>query len=381
MNLEKLQERIALLEENEQNIRSFVESSLSDADGLVYACLNVDTMQPWTNAECKNQTHSFILPHVTSPADYVAYEDSLMATAEYTLSEILRYEIDGKVETLTSATHCIETLLRVFDEGDKYEKGYLPKPFGGMAKAAYSHEISIDQYIKTIYALNKFRPHAKLETKKLIESRIIDTADYFLSRDFKHPRRESMIVTVENRPHCLALYVPMLQLAANISANKDYLHSIQSERFDEAFAGLKDMEPPPFNIASLLIEGFRLAQSEGCNDPRLEQIIQSQWKMTCNLFNEDGLSLLYADRPLLSSRGIRLPAYAPLVYETFPDGLEQAISILEKLNQPEQMLHVNKGLAEDTFFKDREYLTKSICGISVTSWLVAFERLKLLLKE
>ncbi len=381
MNLEKLQKRIALLGDNEQNIRAFVEHSLSDADGLVYACLNVDVMLPWTNAECEKQQHSFILSHVSNPADYVAYEDSLMATAEYALSEVLRYEINGQLETLASATRRIGTLLRVFDEGDKYEKGYLPKPFGGMAKAAYSHEISIDQYIKTIYALNKFHAYANTETTKRIESRIVDSADYFLARDFKHPRRESMIVTVENRPHCLALYVPMLQLAANISGNNDYLDSMQSERFDEAFTSLKTMAPPPFNIASLLIEGFHLAQSEGCTDPRLEQIIQSQWKMTCSRFNDSGLGLLYADRHLWSSRGLRVPAYAPLITSFFPEALELALSILEKVNQPEQMLHINCGLSEDPVFKDREYLSKSICGISVTSWLVAYQRLNLLLKR
>ncbi|MBI4023374.1 MAG: hypothetical protein HY360_00230, partial [Verrucomicrobia bacterium] len=60
--------------------------------GLLYSHLNVETLKPWTNAQLavldvKNLHH----PGRGDPAAVFAYEDSLMATGEYAVSQMDRF--------------------------------------------------------------------------------------------------------------------------------------------------------------------------------------------------------------------------------------------------------------------------------------------------
>lgn len=374
-------DRLRELSANEKQIRDFIENILLDECGLVLSHLNVNTLKPWTNEECAGHSHPFLHSHIGDPASYIAYEDSLMATAEYATSQIDRYEITKEPEALVAAAHPIYALLRTLYQGELYEKGFLPKPFGGIRAAAYSHEISFDQYIKVVIALKSYQKYASPALMKVINDYFVAIADYFLARNFIHPRREKVIVAPENAVHAhgLCLYIPILFIAFNITGDSKYRKPIKEGRFDEAFKSLLELASQPFNISSLLIEGFHLAINEGCDDPRLKPIICDQWRKSIERIADDGYGYLYPGRPIKTSRVLRIPSFAPIASIYLPGEKESifntALFVLSSIVDPKKMSYVSGDCEYDSNFT-AYYYTQCLCETSISSWLMAYWRLK-----
>lgn len=299
----------------EEQFRRFVEEHLLDEDGLVYSYVRQDTLRPWTNTEL--QAAGFDFPVLYrfergKAEEVLAYEDTLMATAEYGLSQIERFRATGAPGALASAERETAALLRVLFEGEKHEKGYLPKPHGGMRRAAYSHEISPDQYIKTVVTLRAFQPYAPPAQQRVIDAYLVAMANYFINRNFVHPYRDRTLVAAETHVHALSLYVPLLMVAANITGQSRYRELLNP--FDPLLDRLAREGYPATapNFCALFTEGFHLAMREGLRDARLPRIIKDQWERNLAMVAEDGLAWNSA-RTLKSARSVRLVSAAPLV--------------------------------------------------------------------
>ncbi len=365
------------LHAQEEHLRAFVEEHMSDECGLIYSHLNANTLRPWTPDELR---HHDTLPIYNKergdPAGQLGYEDTLMATGEYALSQILRHKATGDALALAAAAHPIYAILRVLYEGDYYEHGYLPKPHGGMRKAAYSHEISPDQYIKCYAALRAYQPYAPPSLRRTIDDYLVAVADYFLNRNFMHPYRERTIVTPESRPHCISIYVPSLCTAFRITGDGKYRQALA--RFDAVLDDLQTGNTQVnFNICSLYIEGFHLALQENAEDARLREAIRVQWDMNVKLLADDGYGYQEAGKPMKTSRVMRLASSAPIVDGYFPDmkAHRTAVFILKNITDPKRMTYFT-----EFDFKHQpaghRYLSQSICETSVTSWLLAYWRLR-----
>ena len=370
---------LAGLARNAAAIEDFIESHLVDGDGLLRCYVNADTLEPWTAEEFQRHNYTIHFHKVERGTAFgaLAYEDSLMATAEFALGRIAKHECTGEALPLAAAARQASAIHAVFREGEKFEVGYLPKPHGGLAKASWSHEISHDQYIKSILALRTFQRYAPPSQKKAIDRQIVSAADYFIVRNFQYPRRECMVVTPETRAHTLALYIPLLVLAGKITGNASY--SERLPRFDALLSALAsgswvgDLDHLNANSSSLLVEGFHLALEEGHQDPRLTTIIGNLWERHMALIGEDGLSPEDSGQSYRSARVLRVAAFAPIVDTYFPgvDASKAAIKMLHALNDPRRMLCcLDSGVPTMDPF-----LHKAVCELGLTSWLLAYWRL------
>lgn len=368
-----------LLAEKERGIVAFIEDHLIDKDGLLYCYLNAETLKPWTEEEFvqNNYTTHFHKLARGNAMGALAYEDSLMATAEYALSRIDQYEQIGAPLALVSAAGHVDTILSVFREGEKFELGYLPKPHGGLDKASWSHEISHDQYIKSVVALRRFQPYAPPARRRAIDRYLVAAADYFIVRNFHYPRRESMVVTPETRAHTLAFFVPILVIAGKITGKPIYKEKLA--RFDALLTAIADgavigdLDHPNANVSSLFIEGFHLALSEGHNDERLIKIIGTLWDKHPPLLGPDGLGPEDSGQKFRSARILRVAAFAPIVDRYFPEkhAWMTSLKMLRALNDPHRTLcSLDPGSSGHD-----PYWNRTICELGLTSWLSAYWRL------
>lgn len=370
-------EDLTTLRRVEQTIVDFIAQHLTDEHGLLWSHLHAQTLKPWTKEQIAAQSPELDFYDVRrgDAVGQLAYEDSLMATGEFALSRILKFRATGDEVALHHAAAPIHALLRVLEEGAKYERGYLPKPHGGLLRAAYSHEISVDQYIKTITALRAWQPHASLHQRNLIDEHLVAMADYHLIRNFAHPRRESMIVTPENRTHGIALFIPLLALAHRISGDARYCSALA--RFDPIVQQLvAGPVPTNCNIVSLFIEGFDLALREGHDDARLRDLIVKLWHARVADTRKLGL---WNDDPgdtFSSSRAIRIAAFAPIVDHHAPaaEAWRLAIALLRNRTDPLQFRYADAD--PDALISRQRYRARSICETSLTSWLVAYWELQ-----
>jgi hypothetical protein len=363
------------LEPQEREIRNFVEKHMVDECGLMYSFMNAKTLKPWTDAELKAYNLMPVChPNINSPAEYYAYENSLMGTGEYASSQVDRFEVTGEGEALGTAAHQISAIMQVFYQGELFEKGFLPKPFGGIRKCAYSHEISPDQQVKCLAALRSYQCYAPVSQKRIIDDYIVAMADYHQARGFIHPRRESFVVTPENRPHAISILLPVLICAYNITGDSKYKAAL--ERFnailDDYANGKFQIH---FNLAALMVEGFHLAISEGLDDERLKIAIGKLWEAHTDMVLDDGLGYVDEKRTKKSSEVLRMSGMAPIVDHYFPklNARQLGLFLLQKNSDPKRFLYIN----EDNEPRNHHGpLSESICELALGSWLMGYWRMR-----
>jgi len=109
------------------NVTDFIEEHMLDSDGLFYCHVNVATLKPWTDEEfaAGNYFTHFHNMARGGTMGVLAYEDSLMATAEYALSQMIAFQKTGDDKALVKAARQITAILNVMEEGERHEKGYL----------------------------------------------------------------------------------------------------------------------------------------------------------------------------------------------------------------------------------------------------------------
>lgn len=366
------------LQEKERAIVEFVESRMTDSHGLVVSHLHANTLRPWTQSQVDSELSGLAFYDVRrgDATGQLAYEDSLMATGEYALSRILKYAVTSEAMSLSRASVQVGALLRVFEEGSKYERGFLPKPHGGVSRAAFSHEISVDQHIKTLVALRAWQPYASVSQAQLIDGHLVALADYHLVRNFVHPRRESFIVTPENRTHGAALFIPLLWTAFGITGDSQYRKAIT--RFDGVIDSLVNGPVPTnCNIVSLFMDGLDLAMREGYSDPRLLTLLSRLWEARLAESRKLGI---WNDDPTdahPSSRAIRIAAFAPIVdrHVKGAGACHLGALMLAQRTDPREMRYIDAPASELPI--THQYRSKSLCETSITSWLCAYWGIRL----
>ena len=348
------------------SFHDFVTTRMIDGDGLCRSFLCAQTLQPWTNEQLARRDQRKLtdcFQNAPDKAGCLAYENALMATGEFAVSQIARHQVTGEAAAKDRAHRAIRAILAVAEQGRHYMPGYLPKPFGGVARARDSHELSPDQYTKAILALHTWRPLASSEERAAIDRFFVDAADFFVARKFRHAYRHRTIVTALTHQHALGLFVPLVVLAANVSSDPGYRRHLAS--FDDAIeAAMTNEKLANFNMTSLLIEGFHLAICEGCDDPRLPKLIAVLWDRSAHHVDAAGDGYEGSSPPRKTSQSTRLASAATIVERLHPSipATQLAVTILGRLTDIQQMLHYR--------------MPGSISVTSVTSWLVAYWRLR-----
>ncbi|NLX98544.1 MAG: hypothetical protein GXY83_20485 [Rhodopirellula sp.] len=354
------------LSATEKVMQDFVTGRMLDADGLCRSFLCAATLAPWTNEDLAKTDQRLItdmFQNAPDKAGCMSYENALMATGEFALSQIVRYGVTNEAPARELAHRAIRGILAVIDEGRHYMPGWLPKPFGGVRNARNSHETSTDQYTKALVALHAWRPLAGLDEQATIDRFFVDAADFFVARKFRFAYRHRTIVTADTHLHALGLYVPLVVLAAKTSGDSGYLRHLAG--LNAAMdAAVTDETLANFNITSLIAEGYYVAMQAGHDDPRLPQTIKTLWQRGTKFVDADGESYAAGNPPKKDSQGTRLAAIATIVESLDPTSgaIELAPKILSRQTDIRQMTHTR--------------LPESIAEVSITSWLVAYWRLR-----
>ena len=359
-------DQLASLAATEKAMHDFVTGRMMDADGLCRSFLCAATLAPWTNEDLAKTDQRLIVDMFQNSPDKagcMSYENALMATGEFALSQIVRYRVTKDEQARELAHRSIRAILAVIDEGRHYMPGWLPKPFGGIPNARNSHETSTDQYTKAVVALDAWRPLAGREQQAAIDRFFVDAADFFIARNFRFAYRHRTIVTADTHLHALGLYVPLVVLAARASGDAGYLKHLAA--FNAAIdAALGDDRLANFNMTSLIAEGYHVAMQAGHDDPRLPQTIKVLWQRGTKRVDADGESYADGNPPQQDSQGTRLAAIATIVESLDPGAraTELVPKILARQTDVRCMTHVR--------------LRESIAEVSITSWLVAYWRLR-----
>lgn len=352
----------------EKVMHDFVTRRMMDDDGLCRSMLCAATGAPWSNEDlAKMDQRRLIDMFQNSPdkAGCLSYENAIMATSEFAISQILRFRVTKEDASRELAHRCIKGLLAVIEEGRHYMPGWLPKPLRGLSHARDSHEMSVDQYTKAIVALHAWRPLADVKEKAVIDRFFVDAADFFIARKWRHAYRHRTIVTADTHHHALGLYVPLVQLAAQTSGDERYLAELG--HFDKAIDAVLANESleSGFNGISLIVEGFHTAIQAGAKDGRLPKIIDHLWKAGSQCIDDMGHGFIPRDPPVPDSQAPRLAAIATLAERGSPATGTTALArkILAAHRDPLAMRHVGD-------------LNETIAEVSITSWLVAYWRLR-----
>jgi hypothetical protein len=361
----------------EKTMHEFVVQRMIDTDGLCRSMLCMATMAPWTNADLARTDQQRIsdkfrmritdmFQNSTDQAGCLTYENALMATGEFAQSQIIRYRVTKEDAAREQAHRAIRGILAVIDEGRHYMPGWLPKPFGGVRNARNSHELSVDQYTKAVVALHEWRPLADKAERAVIDRFFIDAADFFIARKWRHAYRHRTIVTADTHHHALGLFVPLAVLAAKASGDDRYLAHLTS--FDAAMNNaLADPKlTAGLNGISLIAEGYYVAMQAGARDPRLPRMIEWLWQLGAKCIDDHGQGFVPGKVPVPDSQGTRLAAIATIVDAQRPATRAAALArkILAANRDLSKMWHAFDGLNE------------CLAEISITSWLVAYWRLR-----
>lgn len=347
-------------------MHDFVTQRMLDADGLCRSFLCAATAAPWTNADLARTDLRMLTDMFQNAPDRAAcltYENTLMATGEFAVSQIVRHRVTREPAARELAHRAIRGILAVIDEGRHYMPGWLPKPFGGLRNARNSHEMSADQYTKAVVALHAWRPFADKAEQAAIDRFLVDAADFFIARKFRHAYRHRTIVTADTHHHALGLFVPLVTLAANASGDTGYRRHLAA--FNTAMdAAIEDEVLANFNMTSLVAEGYHLAMEAGCDDPRLPRTIRTLWQRGARRVDANGDAIEPGNPPRRDPQTSRLAAIAPLVEALDPAAraAQLASRMLARLSDPRTMTHTR--------------LPESIDEVSITSWLVAYWRLR-----
>lgn len=368
----------------ERTMQDFVADRMVDRDGLCRSALCAATRAPWTNADLDASGQPKIVDMFKNHPDKagcLAYENALMATGEYAVSQIDRHRATGEAAARERAHRAVRAILAVIDEGRHHAPGWLPKPFCGLARARDSHETSTDQYTKALVALHAWRPFGDDAERRAIDRFFVDAADFFIARDWKFAYRHRTIVTAETHLHALGLYVPLVALAARASGDSRYL--VQLARFDGPMTRAAEAaELANFNMTSLIGEGYHVAIEAGLDDPRLPRTIRHLWRLGESRIDASGKASLPARSGGPSAAGApaagarrtavtdweapRLAALATLVPGGDAAERDARRAVAEKIllayDDPEVMTHAD--------------LTRCIAEVAITSWLVACWRLR-----
>ena len=359
-------DRLDALAATEKVMHDFVTTRMMDADGLCRSFLCAATLAPWTNEDLAKTDQRLITDMFQNSSDKagcLTYENALMATGEFAVSQIVRHRVTHDAAARERAQKAIRAILAVIEEGRSYQPGWLPKPFGGVRNARNSHETSPDQYTKALVALHAWRPLASEEERSRIDRFFVDAADFYIATKFRLAFRHRTIVTADTHHHALGLFVSLIVLAARASGDARYLKhlAVLSPAMD---AALKDDGLANFNMTSLVAEGYHVAMQNGHEDPRLPQTIKRLWQIGTKRIDAAGEGYEDGKPPRRDAQATRLAAIATFVEKLDPTtrATDLAPKILSRQTDVRRMTHTR--------------LPECIAEVSITSWLVAYWRLR-----
>lgn len=209
------------LYDKEKWFNDYIQNHMTDSNGIVYSRINIETQKPFTDSDIPDESESIPVDEF-SVSEVLNYENSGMTTGAYLAAMTYKYMATDSKEALQQASSTFEGICWIYNLGAQIEEGFFPKTYGGRI----SNEVSTDQYLYTMKAMMAYRNIAPQEHLKLIENMIPHMADYWIKR--KYQRTYFGIIDMQYPIGRFSCYSIMAWI---VSGRKEYL--AEFNRLDE----------------------------------------------------------------------------------------------------------------------------------------------------
>lgn len=159
---------------------NYVQERFLDDSGAVYSRINVQTGKPFVPEDLPPEADYLSIEGFTIP-EVINYEDSGIASGSYLAALAYRYLATGEPVALAQARRVFDGICWIYDLGRSKEEGYFPKPYGGRC----SEETSSDQYLYVMKGMMVYRRIAAADHLERIRRMIPAMADFWTARDYR----------------------------------------------------------------------------------------------------------------------------------------------------------------------------------------------------
>ncbi len=402
------------------HISKYIESNMISPSGLVYHTINEATHRAWCDDEIPDIViyNCIDAPRELWKAGFFNYEDSLMATAEYMLGHLYRYFITKEDSSAKIAKRCFDALKLSAEQSAKYAgenvsratNGFLSKPYGGADKANLSGEVSIDQYMRTMYAMEIYRDSiAANDEADWINRFLADCAQCWNIHNYSFNYFRAIVRWATVRPHGLAfgLYCSAIGQRANQPTNR-YWFDLFLSRFTtlekELFKGtitdntaalavlamkrLCTLKPRKKNIwidyCRKIISSAEQAVSDGygwlfsfLSNQQRDELIEPHWSPQSHRYWNFLRWRGNIRRPAPSLAAAMLDAYDITNEKAL---IDKARSILECLGRAGYIKWA-EPISDRDFPEGYEMLSSCVSGLNTTCWFRTYWQMKYFLQQ
>ena len=159
-----------------------VETSLVDPTGLLLSMLDSRTMKPFARGFFTDDLDFIRSPRadIGEYSDLMSYENSGMVSGAYLCAMLCKYDATRDPQALAQAYRTFEGIRNLFNRCQEVEPGYFCKPYGGKI----TREISSDQYIYVLTALDRFCKIAARTERDQAVDMIAAMSRYWMDHDY-----------------------------------------------------------------------------------------------------------------------------------------------------------------------------------------------------
>lgn len=193
-------------------IEQWAEKHFIDPNGVVYTHLEKSSAKPITDSFFSEEDKPFIVPGYR-PAEIANYENCGMTTGAYLQSQLYRYAVEKKPESIQKARRCFKALKYIYEIGKQLEEGFFPKIWGNK----FTTQTSTDQVLYAVMSMDHYFQYADKREKAEIDRMITSMVNFWVKRDYKYK-----YYTIENMQWPLGRFPSLLLVAYNHSGDSKF---------------------------------------------------------------------------------------------------------------------------------------------------------------
>ena len=184
------------LAEIEHTIQEVVEKIFRDEHGMIRSGVYGKTMKPLRLEEVKDRPYGIgcysenhHIPNELKPV-FNNYENAGQCSGKYLRAMLQKYAVLGESQCLDYARRTFKAIELLWNNAAAQNhypggRGWMPKPFGGLADVTAMTECSPDQYADMTLGLDRYhREAADDEEREVIEQMIVSFADWWAEHDY-----------------------------------------------------------------------------------------------------------------------------------------------------------------------------------------------------
>jgi hypothetical protein len=311
------------------------------------------------------------------------YEEADMATGDYLMALVHKSAVTRDQQARDKARQTFRAIRLLCANAfakNPYGRGWLPKPYGGIADVGEVFECSVDQYNKIALALDFYgRELAGPKEKQEAEDILVAFADWWVDRGYTANYFGNCCWWWKTEyPHAVSFFLYILALAQHITGRRKYGREFRAMlKFRQ---GLCNVERTEANAANLTIEALaRLYVLKPGHRKLFLRAMKKCWSYSRkavagegfvtgeNLRDAHGRPVRINTGPRVACSGVTVAAFLPRQREAI---LGFTRALLMKYNRKEMFhhLHPSSGRLPRSFAFEHDVLS----GHHYTAWLHAY---------